>query len=478
MNANILSGIPEKAQDFRFILQSLRDQLEGVGCTRAIRLIDLMLVGKEFHVSQVLHLLLKIDPMLEEDILAGRNAIYQEVLSYHETFIRGIKVSSVQQVLIRTWVLVFSHAQTKTLVTEDLNIVATSIHRTLHHLTLLQRWHYEIYYPLPNGFWGALHSCYQMIDDFDLNAYALIDVDGEQQLTLEQIYLRILVFETVNPSGLAFGELEQVYDFLSHVVKRIHLGAGVNRADLYAIDLNSDLPPIYRTLASKDFNTSKGWRTFDPADLVEALKQKYLTGVDGRNICIDTEYLDPELVERLIRIWSSKPVRKYHRHSHSGVVKVEVTMPLMQDDFDNVEQNWEMVNTSPTGYCLMKASDFPNDINVGDIIRVQEQNLPSHEWSIAVIRWLRHSHDDVLLMGVELLSPKASVVDIIAKEEKLKALLLPNVQSIGLEASLILPSFACESGDVVQVSDPMQNLKLGHRIHCSEKLAVFKFSTM
>jgi len=102
----------------------------------------------------------------------------------------------------------------------------------------------------------------------------------------------------------------------------------------------------------------------------------------------------------------------------------------------------EIIDTSPAGYCIRWTTAAPAQMVSGDLIAVREQH--SARWVLAVIRWIRHSDEDVRA-GIELLSPKAIPVAIrlVQKRggpaEHARALLLPEIPSIAQPAMLITP---------------------------------------
>lgn len=102
-----------------------------------------------------------------------------------------------------------------------------------------------------------------------------------------------------------------------------------------------------------------------------------------------------------------------------------------------------MFNVSPGGYCLEWPSNIPSPIRTGELISVRE--VDNAAWSIAVIRWVNQVNNDTTLLGVELLSPRATpygarvhyktgdVGDI------MRALLLPGIKLVGQPNTLITP---------------------------------------
>ena len=102
-----------------------------------------------------------------------------------------------------------------------------------------------------------------------------------------------------------------------------------------------------------------------------------------------------------------------------------------------------MANVSPGGYCLEWSAEIPSHIKTGDVISVREVDHGS--WSIAVIRWVSQLKDKTTLLGVELLSPRATPYGARVQHKTgedgdlMRALLLPEIKLVGQPNTLITP---------------------------------------
>ncbi len=102
-----------------------------------------------------------------------------------------------------------------------------------------------------------------------------------------------------------------------------------------------------------------------------------------------------------------------------------------------------MANVSPGGYCLEWSADIPSHIKTGDAIAVRE--VDSRSWSIAVIRWVSQLKNQTTLLGVELLSPRATPYGARVQHKTgehgdlMRALLLPEIKLVGQPSTLITP---------------------------------------
>jgi len=116
--------------------------------------------------------------------------------------------------------------------------------------------------------------------------------------------------------------------------------------------------------------------------------------------------------------------------------------------------NWTLVNTSPTGYCLCSTDDFPDDIQVGELIGLQEEdhNSPCY-WHIGSIRWMKYTKEGELQIGIQLLAHNAIAVGIQSTQQQqmhsdhLRALVLPEIGTSKSPRTIIIPTIPYKTGD-------------------------------
>ncbi|MFV8818753.1 hypothetical protein [Haliea sp. E17] len=107
-------------------------------------------------------------------------------------------------------------------------------------------------------------------------------------------------------------------------------------------------------------------------------------------------------------------------------------------------------NASPGGYCLEWDQNLPVDARNGEILCIQEN--PRAHWSIAMIRWVSRLENAHTLVGVELLSPRATACGIQPRQNignnrsPQRGLLLPEINLIGQPATLITPRAGFREG--------------------------------
>ena len=118
---------------------------------------------------------------------------------------------------------------------------------------------------------------------------------------------------------------------------------------------------------------------------------------------------------------------------------------------------WKMVNVSAGGYRLLWDSSEGSQAQVGELLGLQESaEADSFHLSLGVVRWMKHSQELGLELGVEMLSPGAVAVGTRADKagggEYMRSLLLPAVAAIGQPATLLTPALPYHVGDVMIVN--------------------------
>jgi len=138
-------------------------------------------------------------------------------------------------------------------------------------------------------------------------------------------------------------------------------------------------------------------------------------------------------------------------------------------------------NSSPGGYCLEWTADIPSDTRTGDVIGVRE--VASNLWSIAIIRWVSRLRADMTLVGIELLSPRATAyggrVLLPSGEhtEIMRVLLLPEITLVGQQASLLTPAVGFRERQRVTLirGGTPRTIQLTRQLSSSPSFARFEF---
>lgn len=142
----------------------------------------------------------------------------------------------------------------------------------------------------------------------------------------------------------------------------------------------------------------------------------------------------------------------------------------------------QMINHSPSGYCLSWPREVPGQLQAGEMLGIQDSSKQS--WNLAAVRWIRQVRGGGTQMGVELLSPTAQPcgLQLMRKADQssqfLRALLLPEIKAISRPASLITPCMPFQEGNKVFISQNGVERRaiLGRRISFTGSFRQFEFS--
>lgn len=122
---------------------------------------------------------------------------------------------------------------------------------------------------------------------------------------------------------------------------------------------------------------------------------------------------------------------------------------------DYVVYTVQLTDASPSGYCLEWNPEMPTDIRSGDIVGLKEEG--SKNWVIAVIRWFGRFEEEKTLIGLELLSPRATALGASVQQKTnqatppIRVLQLPEIKLVGQPNTLITPRAGFREGQKVNL---------------------------
>ncbi len=116
----------------------------------------------------------------------------------------------------------------------------------------------------------------------------------------------------------------------------------------------------------------------------------------------------------------------------------------------------DIVNSSAHGFCISWPCDLRIALKAGEIVGVKE--ALSHNWNIAIIRWISSRDDEHTQLGLELLSPSASPYGarIVSKAgsqgEYMRVLVLPAIAAIKQPVTLLTPRMPFREGQKIVIN--------------------------
>jgi hypothetical protein len=143
-------------------------------------------------------------------------------------------------------------------------------------------------------------------------------------------------------------------------------------------------------------------------------------------------------------------------------------------------QRVSMVNSSAHGYCVQWPTEVSVQIKTGEVAAVKDSN--SHNWNIAVIRWVGQEEGGFQL-GLELLSPSAAPYGarIIQKTggpaDYMRVMVLPEIIPINQPITLLTPRVPFRENQKLELNQHGKKVqvRLGKRLNTSGNYNQFEF---
>jgi len=142
-------------------------------------------------------------------------------------------------------------------------------------------------------------------------------------------------------------------------------------------------------------------------------------------------------------------------------------------------------NESAGGYCIEWGGPETPGIKVGEILGIQSTRNQG-SFSIGKCRWIRNIPDQGLQVGMQIASPTSSAVTLqlietngnIGSAEK--GLLLPELKSLGQEATVVVQALSFRVGDRLWLRERSgeKQIRLVRMLESSGAFAQFLFADM
>ena len=393
-------------------------------------------------------------------------------------------------------------------------LLTLAIHRALRYLSELLLTNYQIYTQYPDGLWKTINSLYALAEQHDITAHPVTDstLPTAPQSTINTVYKQILLMSLACPYRLRQKEIHFVYNALMDWadITRLHHMDSDHTDGLFAVNLNADNPPSYRTLIKSE-QQGMQWRVLDTTSMAERIRS-ILEQQPGERHKIGIG--DGNILQRLMLAWGVMPKRRFPRYARSAKVALvaglnavhqriaqpaseteswensiadqhylqdptfeaattintypssqgrrktitpdktveQTTGSRQQTDAARIE-SWTMANFSAGGYSLLWDSSGSSSAQVGELVAVIEADkLKQGDWQPGVVRWMKCTASNDLELGIQMLSPSAQAVWCSLNEgsvhsgKRMRGIMLPEIRTLQQQASLILPTLPFRPG--------------------------------
>jgi hypothetical protein len=365
-----------------------------------------------------------------------------------------------------------------------------SVQRAMAMIARRQLLAYRAYATPSASSWHMLHELYQMV-----RGQRSMPLNG-QTAPIEHEYLGALLFAYLEPTKLPRAELETIntctrqlaaYALVGEVTPETGIGnlqdhcflvrpdtgnpgypltrlpAGTSVFGCLLIDCNQVIAAIDRNMARRPGKTIDPVLNASPA-LLQTLRLA-ISGKSARRFSRTRFRPRGDLVAGLAPVLSFLDGNTYSRRS--------IDAPAHHHDHEHHASEWAMIDESPDGFLLRFIKGEKRHLGAGDIVALQPRE--SSKIHVCLVR--RISSSDVRLeLGLQLMSPQVSVVDIVASETPdQRAVFLHSLPAYGKHAGLITAPGAFRTGQKVmlQLSGRSLHRQIGTRMEANEGLEFF-----
>lgn len=383
------------------------------------------------------------------------------------------------------------------------NPVPLYLQRILLALQAILEISFETHDPVSEGVWVDLHQTYN---------YALrngmresIPESGAKMLSIEQIYKSTLLLALADPYRFPQAELPWAKDIITRFGNLATIYPAEesvkNHSGLFIVEVNTDGPPT--PIARDGHPTNPRWDLLlNTTELAKHLalisthlKNKEATDKIGLpDVAQDPAY--PTMLRRLKLNWGASLQRQSLRRKQANTRDFEVSFglksvhqlisPAVTDDTIHYGMGaneppptilrCKTMNASMGGLALIKASNAPIQIRVGDVVSVRQDKA---EWSIGLVRWFRIPSQGEMCFGVQLLAPQAMAVQVRRKDtgrQWSSLLLQPNPNT--KQSPMLLSQPGCFAPDIpAEINTPQgaRLVQIEKRIEATPSIELFRF---
>jgi hypothetical protein len=347
---------------------------------------------------------------------------------------------------------------------------------------------YRTYTSPPLHSWRELHQVHDTIRQ------ETTDADREGAALQETLYKRTLLLALADPFRFTRPEIEVTLSYLNKFGHLAHLAKGGNsKSAAFSIDTKADTPAI-----QDDATEVMADLTLDTHALCKNLRGlivKLKSGEAFRDIGLSEapQKLNAlHLLSRLHQAWRGAMKRGFNRYE-PGLTHVDVIsgIPAIHRLFDSKNKatpdagslpaakraesgladqgrpaRWRVLNDSASGLAISAHAQEVAQVRMGNPIALREESAESAAWTLAVIRWGKMSKGQIVVAGVEKLSPNAASVVLRFLEGDTAnigqpALLIPANPALQTEERLLLPQGLYQRGRTADMWHSGERRKIG-----------------
>lgn len=208
------------------------------------------------------------------------------------------------------------------------DLLTLAIHRAITGIGLLLLRYYQLYVPISGQLWTELHSLYQIALHLDITETVVADNYPHLQHcpTITLTYVRALLMACARPNQLRQDEILATFDALNElsVLAQLQDAQTSNHDNLFAVALNSNRPPMYRSRFTADDNTLLlELNTSHICKKLTDINASSTESTEGSALRNELQ-LTSALTLHLIQAWNLLAQRSFDRQQSQGALDVTV----------------------------------------------------------------------------------------------------------------------------------------------------------
>jgi hypothetical protein len=291
------------------------------------------------------------------------------------------------------------------------------IARMLHAFSGWLKWDQFRYGPINAEIWQRMGRAYLLAEESKVSRQACQLYPGMfGETTVEQGYLKALVFQASSMDSLLPIEIEIAERFIAHFLPHFVFTAEVRRENVYWADAGKPMPPK-RLAVAPQLRPSLRYISAGPALAgLQAMLRQVESGDVPAEVNLGGQYsarVVAQVLKHLVAYWAPKPpMRSHDRHrvkSRLTVVNgLAATYARLTDQGGDGAEAWVVEDVSLGGMGAqvpLSASDW---VRIGALVGMQPEG--GSNWLIGVIRRFSRETPVQGAVGIETLSKSPQAI--------------------------------------------------------------------
>ncbi len=342
---------------------------------------------------------------------------------------------------------------------------------------------YMVAGPTPSDLWRRAHVLARTARTYYEPAATMIP---SLSLDAERIYKGLLALAAAQPEGFSPEEIALASAYLAQFSAAVNLLPAPpteEEGSWYWLDGSRDMGPVPPNRRIPPDHGDLLYCSFQfLARLLGEQVSALEAGMPAGNLRLPEGAAGPGGIAALKRLqahWAHPPHRQHPRRHNNFRAQVCVGLTELWQLLERGEMpegatedtphmtEWMVLNESPAGYAVMHVTGAVDGLVTGSAIALRP--APDKPWTICVVRWMKSENPEHIELGLELIAPAASSVQIMFRngdpgQQPTQGLLLPAIPAVREHPAILAPSGAYSSKRFFIVSGEEQTRVMQGRL--------------